>query len=107
MALDQAVREALWLRKLGQPLSISGSDSVPISEDNESCLAIASGSKWSHATKHLDVKYHALRYDVEQKKVQLAPVRSADNLADFFTKPLGRVKFEQFRAQMGVVQMAI
>lgn len=107
IALDQAIREALWLRKLGPPLGIPGSERPRIHEDNESCLAIAKGSRWSHASKHMDVKFHAVRYDVLTNKVELVGVRSEDNLADMFTKPLARVKFEKFRALIGVVPMCL
>ena len=107
IALDQAVREALWLRKLGPPLGIPGSERPRIHEDNESCLAIAKGSRWSHASKHMDVKFHAVRYDVLSNKVELVGVRSEDNLADLFTKPLARVKFEKFRELIGVVPMCL
>lgn len=51
----------------------------------------------------MDVKYHAVKYDIRHEYVVLETVASEDNVADAFTKPLGRVKFERFRTMMGVV----
>lgn len=103
VALDLATREGLWLRKLSKGLEIPGMQTLKIYEDNESCLNIANGSKWSDLTKHIDIKYFAVRDDVIYKRIKVASVASANNTADLFTKPLGRIKFERFRQQMGVV----
>ena len=55
IALDQAVREALWLRKLCKGLNIDvspigGAPTIIVYEDNEACLNIANGSRWSLET---------------------------------------------------------
>jgi hypothetical protein len=111
IALDLAVREALWLRKLCQGLDLNmtetgGAPTITVYEDNEACYNIAQGSRWSNETKHVDVKYFAVREDVARKRVAVERIATEDNPADLFTKALGRVKFEKFRAMMGVVRVA-
>ena len=72
-------------------------------EDNEACLNIANGSRWSQETKHVQVKHFAVREDVRDARVAIHRVDTAENMADMFTKALGRLKFQKFRAMMGVV----
>ena len=110
IALDQAVREALWLRKMckGLDIGVSPDGKAPtiiVYEDNEACLNIANahGSQWSQETKHVQVKHFAVREDVRDKRVEIRRVDTSENIADMFTKALGRVKFQKFRKMMGVV----
>jgi hypothetical protein len=106
VALDQAVREARWLRKLMAGLEMRGyQDPIPIHEDNDSCLNISNGARWSHETKHVDTKYFAVRDDIIEKRVSVLPISTSANLADIFTKPLAKTKFREFRELMGVVMI--
>ena len=103
VALDLASREGLWLRKTGMGLDIPTASTLTILEDNQSCEAIANGSKWSDATKHIATKYFAVREDIHEKRLRVTHVDTVDNVADCFTKPLGPQKFLRFRRMMGVV----
>ncbi len=57
-------------------------------------------------TKHVEVNYHYVCEQVELGHIDLAHVSSHDQLADMFTKPLGKVKFEQLKAKLGVVSLS-
>jgi hypothetical protein len=108
IALDLAVREALWLRKMCKGLDINltpdgGAPTITVFEDNEACLNIAKGSRWSNETNHVDVKYMAVRDDMIEGRVNVERVATDENVSDMFTKPLKRVKFEKFRTMMGCV----
>jgi hypothetical protein len=39
-------------------------------------------------TKHIEVRYHFLRDNIEKEKIALIHVPTHDQLADIFTKPL-------------------
>lgn len=102
IALDFATREALWLRNVCLGLDVPGAQTIPIHEDNEACLNIANGAKWSPLTKHLDIKYFAVRENIIRNEVAVLPISTNDNLADAFTKALAATKFNTFRTLMGV-----
>jgi hypothetical protein len=51
----------------------------------------------------MDVRYHKIREFVERDQVSLYYIPGTENPADIFTKPLGRVKFEEFRKSLGLV----
>jgi hypothetical protein len=44
-------------------------------------------------TKHIEVRYHFLRDNIEKRKITLIHVPTHDQLADIFTKPLDRATF--------------
>ena len=53
-------------------------------------------------TKHIDVKYHYTRDLVKKDVIEVAHVCSALQLADIFTKPLTKEKFEKNRKLLNV-----
>jgi hypothetical protein len=104
VALDLTTREALWFRKLAAALGLSGSGkTITIHEDNQAAIAISAKHRRTPRTKHIDIQYFALCDDVSEKRIKVAPVASAENVADAFTKALERNKFIKFREMMGVV----
>jgi hypothetical protein len=104
IALDLASREGLWLRKLKSDFCIPGNPTV-IREDNQAAIAISEKHARTQRTKHFNVKYSAIRHDIGKDRFSVEPVASADNVADAFTKSLGRVKLQEFRTAMGIVEV--
>ena len=107
VALDKAAREARWLRKLEQDFDLNdGSRPTTIHEDNSAAVSISAKNRASsERTKHIDVKYFAVYCkDVEDGRIKVSPIATADNVADIFTKGLERTKFEKFRDGLGLVE---
>lgn len=48
-------------------------------------------------TKHISIKYHYLRDQVQEKKVRLKYVNSKEKIADIFTKSFPKDAFEYLR----------
>ena len=104
VALDEGVREALHVRTLGMEVGIQGADCIPVMEDNQAATNLATGTPPGDRLKHVDVKFFAVQEDQAEGKVSVEKVASKNNLADIFTKALGRMKFAFLRGCMGVVQ---
>jgi hypothetical protein len=104
IALDYCAREAKWLRKLEAVLKFKTGPTV-LMEDNEAAIAISDKHARTQRTKHIDVKYFAISDEVKEGLFDIQPVASADNVADAFTKGLGKIKFCEFRTAMGVVAL--
>ena len=66
-------------------------------KDNTGALELANTPKMRPRTKHINVKYHHFRDYVRRKIIAILPVRSEDNPADQFTKPLPLALFRQHR----------
>jgi hypothetical protein len=105
VCLSQTLREVLPLMALVKELSSAGFDLVhdatvvhcKVFEDNSGALEMAKVPKMRPRTKHLNIKYHHFREAVEQGLVTIKAVRTHDQLADIFTKPLGGELFAKFR----------
>jgi hypothetical protein len=54
-------------------------------------------------TKHIEVRYHFLRDNVEKGNIDLIHVPTEKQLADILTKPLDQATFARLRGELGVV----
>ncbi|EOY27496.1 Uncharacterized protein TCM_029332 [Theobroma cacao] len=75
--------------------------------DNQSAIAIARNPVQYGRTKHIRVKYHALRAAVKDGEIVLEYCNTEDQLADIFTKGLPKDKFEYLRSELGVFQVSL
>ena len=58
-------------------------------------------------SKHIEIKYHYIRYMVQRGAVKLQYVATDEHIANVLTKPLARVNFEYFRENLGVLQIEV
>ncbi|GKE03834.1 hypothetical protein Tco_1395852, partial [Tanacetum coccineum] len=58
-------------------------------------------------TKHIDVRYHFIKEQVENGVVDLYFVRTEYQLADIFTKVLARERFEFLINKLGMKSMSL
>ena len=57
----------------------------------------------SPRTKHIGVRYHRVRGEVERGAIDARYVPTQDNPADMFTKSLPKVSFVKFREKIGLM----
>ena len=55
--------------------------------------------------KHIEIRHHFLRDHAQKGDITLDFVRTEDQLADIFTKPLNENQFVNFRRQLGVISL--
>jgi ATP sulfurylase len=55
-------------------------------------------------SKHIEIRYHYIRDMVQRGAIKVQYVSTDEQVADVLTKPLSRVKFENFRDNLGIVQ---
>lgn len=72
--------------------------------DNEGALKLSRNPELHDRTKHLRLKYHYLRELVMKGIIKTTRVETKDNLADLFTKPLSRDRFQDLRNRLGIVK---
>jgi len=66
-------------------------------EDNSGCVEMATVHKMRPRTKHINITYHHFREAVRNKLVTIHQVKTTEQLADIFTKPLAQNLFVKFR----------
>jgi hypothetical protein len=98
-AAQIGVQHRNTLRDLGYP-----QPATHLRMDNTVALGIAEGKTNGKRSKSMDMRFFWLADRVAQRQFNTSHVPGQWNIADFFTKPLPRLKFNQF-AQYLVVNM--
>jgi hypothetical protein len=75
---------------------------VPLQCDSTSAISVAKNPVLHSKTKHIEVRYHFLRGNVEKGKIALIHVPTHDQLAYIFTKPLDQASFTRLWGELGV-----
>lgn len=102
MALSVAVTEAIWLRRLLMDLSVKIDEPTVIYEDNQACIRVAEDDKMMKRLKHVDVRYHFVRDEIQKGVFRLVYVPTGNQIADMMTKGLGRLQFVKLRELLGL-----
>ena len=105
VALSSATQEAVWLRKLATDLGNPPKESTTIHEDNQSAIAMSKNPQFHGRAKHIDIKHHYVREQVNSGSVKLVYCPTNEMTADIFTKGLGREQFCRLREKAGIVHM--
>jgi hypothetical protein len=112
-AAGVVVRMALWQRKLLADLGLDAQGTpaaageplqpVVIDCDNQGAIALLYNPQSTRRSKHIDIVHHFARERVLRGEVAFRFCRSADNVADCFTKALWPKEFNKCVFGLGVV----
>ena len=94
VALNDAAKEGLWLRRLLQELKFKPSV-TPILIDNQSTIVLAMHKMVKPRTKHIAMRYHWIRELLAKGQFVLRYISTHNNLADLLTKVVGKVKADK------------
>ncbi|GKE57430.1 hypothetical protein Tco_1496615 [Tanacetum coccineum] len=72
-------------------------DDVPITCDNKGVIDLSKNPVQHSRTKHIEIRHHFLRDNVQKGHISIEKVSSVDNIADILTKPLKRKSFNYLR----------
>jgi hypothetical protein len=81
-------------------------EKIPLLCDNESVVKLANNPVQHSRTKHIDICHHFLRDHVAKNDISLEGVRTEDQLADIFTKPLDEATFCRLRNELNVLDFS-
>nr|GEX75611.1 hypothetical protein [Tanacetum cinerariifolium] len=79
---------------------------IPLYCDNKSVIALCCNNVQHSRAKHIDVRYHFIKKQVENRIVELYFIRTEYQLADIFTKPLPRERFNFLIEKLGMRSMS-
>jgi hypothetical protein len=99
----QATKEAIWLRRLLNELNMSqGKAATIICGDNQGAIALSSNPQCHSRTKHMEIQRKWQGEIQDLGTVELKYIPTTEQIADGFTKPLARERFEWFRRGLGI-----
>ncbi|GJY71073.1 retrovirus-related pol polyprotein from transposon TNT 1-94 [Tanacetum coccineum] len=101
VSLSACCAQVLWLRT---QLTDYGFyfDKIPMYCDSKAAIAISCNPVQHSRTKHIDVRYHFIKEQVEKGIVELFFVGTEYQLADLFTKALSEDRFKYLVRRLGM-----
>jgi hypothetical protein len=102
VAQTHAVKEAIWLRRLLTEIFDTVDTPTTLFSDSKSAIALAHDGHYHARTKHIDIRYHFIRYIIEGGTIKLVYCPTNDMTADTLTKALPSVKAKHFAAVLGL-----
>ena len=76
---------------------------VTLNIDNQSAIQLAKNPEFHKRTKHIDTQFFFIREKYESGEMSVEYVSTDQQIADLFTKPLSKDKFEQFRDKICMI----
>ncbi|GKC60941.1 hypothetical protein Tco_1088539 [Tanacetum coccineum] len=106
ITLSGCCAQILWMRL---QLTYYGFqfNKIPLYCDNKSAIALCCNNVQHSQANHIDVHYHFIKEQVENGIVELYFVRTEYQLADIFTKPLPRERFNFVIEKLGMRSMSL
>ena len=101
VALTSAIQEAKFLSQLLVDMNGGAKSKVILNVDNQGAICLAKNPVHHQRTKHIDIKYHYIRGEIQEGNVELKYVPSSDNIADLFTKPVSKDRLNKFSCMRG------
>jgi hypothetical protein len=92
IAVTHAAKEGLWLRSLLSQIFGPLHDATTLSSDNKSAIALAQDHQYHARTKHIDVRFHLIRWVITDSKLRLIYCPTDDMIADSLKKALPSAK---------------
>ena len=102
MALACTAQEAVWMRELNIDMNNKLNEPTTIYEDNQSAIWMAKIPQFHGRVKHIGIKYHFIREQVNAGSVKLEYCLTEDIIANMFRKGLTQEKFEKLRNLCGI-----
>ncbi|GJW67342.1 retrovirus-related pol polyprotein from transposon TNT 1-94 [Tanacetum coccineum] len=101
IAMSGCCAQILWMRS---QLKDYGFDfnKIPLYCDNKSAIALCCNNVQHSRSKHIDIRHHFIREQVENRVVELYFMETNYQLTDILTKALPRERFEFLLPRLGM-----
>nr|GEU67974.1 copia protein [Tanacetum cinerariifolium] len=101
IALSSCCAQVLWMRSHLTDYGL-GFNKIPMYCDNKCAIALCCNNVQHSRSKHIDIRFHFIKEQVENRVVELYFVNTEYQLADIFTKALGRERIEFLIKKLGM-----
>lgn len=103
VAAGRACAQVLWMKQMFVDYN-EHMNEIPIMCDNKSAIDLSKYQKFHSRCKHIEIRHHFLRDNVQNGNIVLEKIDTTENIADIFTKALKRETFEHLRLGLGMME---
>nr|GEU49132.1 retrovirus-related Pol polyprotein from transposon TNT 1-94 [Tanacetum cinerariifolium] len=103
VSAKKGCQQALWMKQALIDYDVR-LDDVPIMCDNKGAIDLSKNPVQHSRTKHIEIRHHFLRDNVQKGHNSIKKVPFVDNIADILTKPLKRESFNNLRLGLGMME---
>ena len=103
IAAGSCCAQLLWMKQTLKDYGVNMKN-VPLYCDNESAIKIAHNPVQHSKTKHIQIRHHFLRDHVLKGDISIEHVKTEEQLADIFTKPLDEKRFSKLRCELNILE---
>jgi hypothetical protein len=100
MGMYEATKEGMWLKQLLSSMKLNVYGKILLKGDNEVAISAIKAESLTERIKHIRIKYHYVRELYTGNEIKIEWVETKENIADIFTKALGRQRYEYLRNKM-------
>ena len=97
MSLVSAIQEGKYLVSLLKEVTTMDQTYFNLFCDNQGTIALAKNPIKHQRSKHIDIKYHFIRDEISEKRVNVKYIPTENNIADVFTKPVSKMRNQKFK----------
>ena len=102
VAATYAAKKALWLQWLIGKIFHPIEKPITLYSDSQSAIALTKDSLYHAQTKHIDIRYHFICFEVQRGSINLIYCPTEDMTADILTKALPNMKAKHLVKMLGL-----
>ena len=102
VATASCCAQLLWMRQILKDF-VYNMKHIPLLCDNETAIKLSNNPMQHSRTKHIDIRHHFLRDHQLKGDIDIRHVRTDEQLADIFTKPLDEKRFCELRSEINIL----
>ena len=103
VSAEKACQQALWMKQALVDYGIT-LDDIPIMCDKKRAIDLSKNPMQHSRTKHIEIRHHFLRDNVQKGNISIEKVPTEENIADILTKPLKREPFFYLHLGLGMME---
>ena len=102
-AMATVTSEFVWIKSFLAAMGIFHTSPMKLFCDNQVALHIAKNPVFHERTKHIEIDCHFVRERLLSGELTTGYISSKNQVADIFTKAVGRHHFQFLQGKMGIV----
>jgi len=104
IATGHACAQSIWLKHQLMDYSVK-LEKVLLYCDNTSAINLTKNPIQHSETKYIEIMHHFIRDHIQKGDIEIMFVKTENQLADLFTKPLTRDRFNKLRTELSILDM--